>query len=541
MQMPAIVLTTLNARYIHSAFGLRYLLANMQELQPETIIREFTINDEPQEIVGRLLADNPRILGFGVYIWNVEPVSRVVRDLRRLRPDITLVLGGPEVSFEDDLPELASEADFIIAGEGDHAFRELCRHVLAGQPPSRRFIQAPVPDLATVQLPYDFYTDDDIAHRVLYVEASRGCPFTCEFCLSALEIPVRAFPLPAFLETMQTLLNRGARQFKFVDRTFNLNLRVSRTILEFFLERLRPGMFLHFEMIPDRLPDGLREVIARFPPGVLQFEIGVQSLNPDVNQTISRPQDNERLTSNLRWLRSETGVHIHTDLIIGLPGESPASIASGFDRLRGMGPQEIQLGLLKRLRGTPITRHDDPFRMIYSPHPPYDILQTRDIPFDLMLRFKHLAEWWDRLGNSGRFVATLPWLLDNVPSAFAELLAFTDWLQPHVQSRHGIALPRQFELLFRYLTEVRGLPAESVAEAVWSDYIRTGRRDRPSFLREFALSTPQGTSVVRDAAGPPRQGRHSVINVIQRPAAEESGDPEHVGSQDSQSTVGTTR
>ena len=168
---------------------------------------------------------------------------------------------------------------------------------------------------------------------MIYVEASRGCPFKCEFCLSSLDVPVRNVPIDDFLAAMQKLLDRGVQNFKFVDRTFNLNLNISKSILQFFLERLRPGLFLHFEMIPDRLPEALRTIIQRFPAGVLQFEVGVQTFNDEVSARISRRQDNAKLADNLRFLREETGVHVHADLIVGLPGEDVASFGVGFDRL----------------------------------------------------------------------------------------------------------------------------------------------------------------------------------------------------------------
>ena len=250
--------------------------------------------------------------------------------------------------------------------------------------PLPKIIPAELPDFSQIVLPYDLYTDDDIAHRIIYVEASRGCPFTCEFCLSSLDIPVRQVPLPALLEQLQRLLDRGVKQFKFVDRTFNLNVDISKTILEFFLERYQPGHFFHFEMIPDRLPESLREIIAKFPPGALQFEVGVQTFNEEVGAAIKRRQNYERLEDNFRFLRHETGVHIHADLIVGLPGETLESFAAGFDRLIALGPQEIQVGILKRLRGTPIVRHDAEWQMVYNPHPPYEILQNKLIDFATM-------------------------------------------------------------------------------------------------------------------------------------------------------------
>ena len=294
--------------------------------------------------------------------------------------------------------------------------------------PFPKIIPAELPDFSRIALPYEFYTDADIAHRIVYVEASRGCPFTCEFCLSSLDIPVRAVPLEHISGDMQKLLDRGLRQFKFVDRTFNLNIATSRAILEFFLARHRPGNFYHFEMIPDRLPAELREVIARFPPGALQFEVGVQTFNPEVGRLISRRQNYERLADNLHFLRHETRVHIHADLIVGLPGETVESFAAGFDRLIALGPQEIQVGILKRLRGTPIVRHDAEWQMVYHARPPYEILQNRLIDFATMQRLRRFAKYWDLVGNSGNFVATTPliWRKDRPsPISCASATGFT--------------------------------------------------------------------------------------------------------------------
>src|ERR1051325_8294890 len=230
--MPEIVLTTLNAKYIHAAFGLRYLLANLGPLQPRARILEFDINQRPTDIAEALLARNPKIIGIGVYIWNVAPTTELVTALKRIRPDIKIVLGGPEVSYETDSQPIVQQADHIITGEADLKFAEICAQLLGGEAVPK-IIPADLPDFSKIALPYFLYTADDIAHRVLYVEASRGCPFTCEFCLSSLDIPVRQVPLPAFLESLQDLLNRGAKQFKFVDRTFNLNITSSKAILDF--------------------------------------------------------------------------------------------------------------------------------------------------------------------------------------------------------------------------------------------------------------------------------------------------------------------
>ncbi len=510
--MPDIVLTTLNAKYIHAAFGLRYLMANLGALRSSACLVEFDIHQRPLDIAEVLLSRGPKIIGFGVYIWNVAETAEVVAALKRVRPDITVILGGPEVSYETEQQSIVQLADYVITGEADLKFAEVCGLLLAGGKPEAKIIPAPLPEFSQLALPYDLYTDQDVAHRVIYVEASRGCPFSCEFCLSSLDIPVRQAPLPELLAHLQRLLDRGVKQFKFVDRTFNLNLNVSRALLEFFLERHRPGLFLHFEMIPDRLPEALREIIAKFPPGALQFEVGVQSFNDEVCHLISRRQDARKLEENFRFLREHTGVHIHADLIVGLPGESVESFAAGFDRLVRLGPQEIQVGILKRLRGTPIVRHDAEWRMVYGAHPPYEILQNKLIDFATMQRLRRFARYWDLVGNSGNFVETAPLIWNRSAatelSPFAGFMRWSEWLFAQTRRTDGIALTRLAELLFTFLTEQAGLDAHVVAETLWRDYLRGGRHDKPEFLRPFIAEDGADRRKVARRAGLKRQSRH---------------------------------
>jgi radical SAM superfamily enzyme YgiQ (UPF0313 family) len=507
--MSAIVLATLNARYIHASFGLRYILANLGPLRAEACLLEFDIQQRPGDIVEAILARQPKIVGLGVYIWNTQETAQVVATLKRVQPELIVILGGPEVSYEVEEQEIVRLADYVITGEADLKFAELCRQILAGTPPPGKIVAAETPDLAQLALPYDLYTDEDAAHRVIYVEASRGCPFTCEFCLSSLDVPVRQFPLPALLAEMERLLERGVRQFKFVDRTFNLNIVSSKAILQFFLERWRPGLFVHFEMIPDRLPEALRNVIAQFPPGALQFEVGVQTFNETVSKNISRRQDYARLEENFHFLRRETGVHVHADLIAGLPGETLESFGAGFDRLVALGPQEIQVGILKRLRGTPIVRHDKPFQMVYSPHPPYEILRNSLLDFPTLQRLRRFARHWDLVGNSGNFIETTPLLWSGGASPFAAFMKWSDWLHARSGRSHGIALARLAEWLFKYLTTQLGQPAADVAQSLWRDWRRAGRREKPEFLAPFLTDDAvkvSGAPTV--AAGAKRQARH---------------------------------
>lgn len=499
--MSDIILTTINARYIHASLGLRYLYANMGELQSRTRLCEFTLDQRPEDIVESLLEEHSLIIGFGVYIWNVTQTAEVLRLIRILRPDILLVIGGPEVSHEINDQDICKLADHIVIGMADFSFAELCQDLLRGKSCRKLVSSLPI-ELDTLAAPYPHYDEDDLAHRVVYVEASRGCPFKCEFCLSSLDKTAVAFDLPSFLRQMQQLIERGARQFKFVDRTFNLKAETSRQILEFFLEHIDKGLFLHFELIPDRLPDTLLELLPRFPANTLQFEIGIQSFNPDVQKRISRRQQHERTCSNLRWLRKHTKAHIHADLIFGLPGETLNSFGEGFDLLYSLGPQEIQVGILKRLRGTPIARHTDEFDMRYMSSPPYRVLSTAHASFDTVQSMVRFARYWDLIGNSGRFPNALSLILKDQP--FKHFHELSEWLYTTTRQTHRIALAKLFDYLHTHLTHIRGLSVESVDTALLDDF----KHNRLKGLPAFARNRPGRTRNKSVASVAHRQRRH---------------------------------
>lgn len=522
-----IVLATLNARYIHTAFGLRYLHANLGPLAERCQIKEFTTQSRPLIVAEAILAASPRIVGLGVYIWNTTETLAVVKLLKALDPGLIVVLGGPEISFETSTQPLFVLADHVIIGEGETAFAGLCADLLSGPnttadlgiespsgqpPPPGKLIQGGLPSTASLVMPYDHYSATDIADRVIYVEASRGCPYRCEFCLSALDKKVRTFPLDAFLAAMRRLFDRGARSFKFVDRTFNLSPKTSEAILRFFLDiiaNLAPedSIFLHFEMVPDRFPVGLRDLIATFPPGVVQFEVGVQTLDSDVALRIDRRQKNEQIFDNLAFLIGQTGVHVHADLIVGLPGEDLASFGRGFNRLLETGVHEIQVGILKRLRGAPIARHTADWRMLYSPLPPYELLRNASLTAAEMGQMRRFARYWDVFANSGRFARTMPLVLSG-PSAFLGFLRFSDWLHSHVAQTHALSLKRCVDALFSYLTSEANIAPITAAGALAQDYRRVTKKVHvPTVLQPYV--DPAETAQIRASRKRPRrQQRH---------------------------------
>jgi hypothetical protein len=498
--MSGIILTTINARYVHAALGLRYLRANMGDLRERTVIREFVLGDRPADIAERLLAAAPRIIGFGVYIWNVDETARLIAIIKRIAPDVVVVVGGPEVSHEVEDQRVCALADYVVTGWGDVTFPQLCAGILAGKPPQQKVHAGVQPKLAAITLPYAEYTDEDIARRFIYVEASRGCPFKCEFCLSALDKTAWPFEQERFLAELKALYDRGARHFRFVDRTFNLKVAASLAILDFFLERLSDDLFIHFELIPDHLPEALKAAILRFPPGRLHFEVGIQTWDEAVQARISRRQDNALAEANLRWLREESPALVHVDLIAGLPGEDLASFGRGFDRLHALKPHEIQVGILKRLRGAPIDRHTAGHAMRYSPDAPYVILATDALDFNAVQRIVRFARYWDLVGNSGRFHRALPLLLAEAP--FARFMQFTDWLYARTAKTHEFALEKLCGYLHDFMVET-GADAATVAAAVVADYEASGAKGRLPFMKTGTRPGPQP-----GARGKLRQARH---------------------------------
>lgn len=479
-----IILTTLNSRYTHSSIGLRYLYANLKDLQNDSKIMEFSINDAVQTIAEKLLVDSPKIIGIGVYIWNAKEVSELLHIIKKISPQTKIILGGPEVTHEPFRVNF-DEADFIIQGEGDIAFYELCKDILNDNYKENKIIKMALPSLKKIALPYEYYTDDDIKNRYLYVEVSRGCPFECEFCLSSMDEKVRAFDLEAVLEEFEKLWQRGARNFKFVDRTFNLNMLTANKILDFFLAK-EPPYFAHFEVIPDHFPSSIKEKIKQFPEGALQLEIGIQTLNPEIANNISRQLKLDKIKENIRFLENETYAHIHLDLIVGLPGETLESFGANLDGLVSLSNCEIQIGILKKLSGTFINRHDIAHGMVYSDIPPYDILKNNQLSFNDIQIMKRFARFWDLTYNSGNFKKSAPLLWQDSREVFKNFYDFSAWIYTQTDSTWKISLQRLGELLFSYLKDIKKLEPELIASVMLEDMMKLKGRAVPAYLKPFS-------------------------------------------------------
>lgn len=489
---PKIVLATLNARYFHTSFGLRYLYANLSELQQFCEIKEFIIQTRAIDIVEQILAEKPDIVGFGVYIWNIVETTDVVSLLKVIAPEIKIVLGGPEVSYETEQQAIVASADYVLTGPADLSFYQLCKDIINDMPPDKKVLNSKPVELKELASPYQYYTDEDLQQRLLYVEASRGCPFKCEFCLSSLDKNSVPFEIELFLEQMEVLYQRGARNFKFIDRTFNLNINTTMRIMQFFLDRMTDDLYLHFEVVPDHLPRKLKELLAQFPDGSLQFEIGIQTFNIEVQKNISRKQNNAKSKENLLWLRDNTSAHIHADLIFGLPGETFETFKDSFNQLYHCRPHEIQMGILKRLKGSPIIRHTEAFDLRFNPLPPFNILSTDRVSFATMQRINRFARYWDMIGNSGRFKYALPHILSDEP--FDNFMAITEWIFNKTGQIHKISLKKQFELISQAVEALYPEKHQLVIEKIAEDYEAAKLKSLFSSLNLYAVSQVKAVS-----------------------------------------------
>jgi len=464
-----ILLTTINAKWIHPSLALRLLKANLGALEDRCEIIEFALRQPLDEKVQSLLAATllaaaqsaaaqsaetpsearPRILGISVSIWNHTATLELLRELEKSwagqRP--VIVLGGPEVSHLPQEAEIFRYADYVICGEGEDAFRTLCESGETKRQTAAQFIQAENVDVNKIKSGYHLYTDEDLTKKLIYVEASRGCPFNCEFCLSAVksgeENKMREFPLEPFLAQMDELVRRGVKTFKFLDRTFNINIERACKIMDFFLDKIKQKnkIVVHFEMVPSLFPPALREILSRFPPDSLRLEVGIQTLNPEVAARINRAGSQE--LDAIRFLREKTNAIIHADLIAGLPGEDIASFGKGFDRLLAClslskapstetDNMEIQIGILKLLPGTPISRHNDSFGMRYNSLPPYEIMETSAISAADLFRIKNFARFWEIIVNRKLTY------IDVNQFTFEKFLALSDSLYARFGKNWGI-------------------------------------------------------------------------------------------------------
>jgi anaerobic magnesium-protoporphyrin IX monomethyl ester cyclase len=461
-----VVLATLNAKFIHTSLALRYLKAYAQD-EFKVEIAEYTIKDPSMSIAADLFSKKPDVIGFSCYIWNIEETIVIVDMLRKVLPDVKIMLGGPEVSYDTEywMNRLTS-VDYIIMGEGEETFRDLLRQI-AGErkyhfvfgmayrkddqiiiTPSR-----PKLELNTIPSPYRFEEDKiSMRNRVVYFETSRGCPFSCAFCLSSIEVGVRYFDIESVKAELTYLIDNGAKLIKFVDRTFNIKREYAMEVFQFLIDNHR-GCVFQFEITADIMrPEVLDYLAEHAPPGVFRFEIGVQSTNDPTNLAVQRRQNFTKLTRTVVKVKESGKIDQHLDLIAGLPHEDYDTFRKTFNDVFALRPEELQLGFLKMLRGTGLRIDAAKYGYIYSERAPYEMLGNDLMPFADIVRIKRVEDVLEKFWNAHRMDRTMEYLVEKVYSSpFDFFQAFGDYWESRGWSRIGHQLEDLFLRLWAFL------------------------------------------------------------------------------------------
>ncbi|CAM4039455.1 B12-binding domain-containing radical SAM protein [Veillonella atypica] len=464
-----VVLSTLNSKFIHSSLALRYLKAYGEAHGQAYDIVEYTINMPVLHILSDITEHDIDVLGFACYIWNIEMTLHVVDMVKAVRPDIKIVLGGPEVSFTaDELLERCPNIDYIVQGEGEEAFHALVTALQLGNDGLHPVIPGvrgrrngsilgsaeavEVRDLSTIPFPYTEEDMDDLEHKIIYYESSRGCPFSCQYCLSGNKNTVRFFPQERTLEELQWFIDHGVKQVKFVDRTFNCAPHHHRPLMEFMRDS-DTDMNFHLEMEPELMTEWETNILCETPPGRIQIEVGVQSTYKKTLDAINRYNDWPYIQKSIRPIIQAERTHVHMDLIVGLPHEDFKRFGQSFNDLFSLQPHALQIGFLKLLKGSGVRRMRE-YKYVADPLAPYEVLSTHVLPYDDVRFLKYFEDVFERFYNSERFRTTFGYigqqLIHGESDAFSYFCDMTRaWLK---EGNHKVNLKDidQIEFLYRF-------------------------------------------------------------------------------------------
>ena len=467
-----VVLSTLNSKFIHSSLALRYLKAYGEAHGQAYDIVEYTINMPVLHILSDITEHDIDVLGFACYIWNIEMTLHVVDMVKAVRPDIKIVLGGPEVSFTaDELLERCPNIDYIVQGEGEEAFHALVTALQLGNDGLNPVIPGvrgrrngsilgsaeavEVRDLSTIPFPYTEEDMDDLEHKIIYYESSRGCPFSCQYCLSGNKNTVRFFPQERTLQELQWFIDHGVKQVKFVDRTFNCAPKHHRPLME-FMRDTETDMNYHLEMEPELMTDWETNILCETPPGRIQIEVGVQSTHKKTLDAINRYNDWPYIQKSIRPIIQAGRTHVHMDLIVGLPHEDFNRFGQSFNDLFSLQPHALQIGFLKLLKGSGVRRMSE-YKYVADPLAPYEVLSTHVLPYDDVRFLKYFEDVFERFYNSERFRTTFGYigqqLIHGETDAFTYFCDMTRaWLK---KGNHKVNLKDidQIEFLYRFFLD----------------------------------------------------------------------------------------
>lgn len=467
--MKKVILAALNAKYIHSNLALRYLFRfqdNNRKHHVETM--EFTINQRLDFIAEELFRKQPDVVLFSCYIWNVEMLRQLCPILKKIMPDCVIGFGGPEVSYESETFLRENPAvDFVMRGEGELVFTKYLEHLDAGNPATLGEIESltyrqgdeifstpqmhPM-DLALLPFPYE---DDfsDVQNQIIYYESSRGCPYHCGYCLSSVENGVRFVPLDKVLPDLQKFLDKNVPQVKFIDRTFNCRKSHAMAIWKYLHEHDNGVTNFHFEITADLIDQETIDFLKTVRKGLFQFEIGVQSTNPQTIRAINRNVDFAALSEIVQQIKDGGNIHQHLDLIAGLPYEDYDSFGRSFNDVYALHPEQLQLGFLKVLKGSMLHQKQKEFEIVYHDTAPYEVLTTHELPYADTLRLKYVEEMVETYYNSGRFLHTLAYLVPLYESPFAFFEALSQFWVGENYHYLGLSKMGLFDVLWRFVEQ----------------------------------------------------------------------------------------
>lgn len=510
------VVATLNAKYIHTCLALRYLKAYAAP-HFEVEMAEYTIKDPVMNIVSDLYMKNPDVIGFSCYIWNIEETIPIIEMLKKIKPSITIILGGPEVSYDSNYwMKRIPEVDFIVVGEGEKTFKDLLTQLnsekdfkkvngicyrdnddIIMRPPQEKL------DLNTIPSPFRFEEDlANIPKRVQYIETSRGCPFSCQFCLSSIEVGVRYFDKERMKEELLFLMDHGAKTIKFVDRTFNIKRDYALEMFEFIIKNHHPGVVFQFEITADIMrPEVLDYLNTHAPSGLIRFEIGVQSTNDHTNELVHRKQNFKKLARTVNMVKEGGKITQHLDLIAGLPEEDYQSFRKTFNDVFAFEPEELQLGFLKMLRGTGLRIRANDHDYQFMNHAPYEILGNNALSFSDIIKIKQVEDVLEKYWNDHRMDETVLYLTsESFDTAFDFFQSFGSYWDEQGWSRIGHQLEDLFTRLYEFLKSKNIQDLDCIEGLMKYDYfIRQKYKPRKPWWT-FRLTKEEQSSILKTIA-----------------------------------------
>ena len=489
-----ILLTAINSKFIHSNLAVRYLKSFTNDLPYEGKIREFTINDREERILEEIIKEDPDVVAFSTYIWNVELIERLANLIKKVNSNIEILYGGPEVSFDSVQFLRNNIGEYVIEGEGEKTYRDFVLYKLgeldidkvrglhyknSGDVYSNE--KRPLMSMDEIVFPYE--EDEDLSNKIVYYEASRGCPFNCKYCLSSTSHGVRFLDIERVLEELNYFIKKKVKLVKFVDRTFNCNHKFSMAIWNFLINANTETSF-HFEISADILKDEEIKLLSKAPEGRFQFEVGVQTTNDDVLRNINRFVNFSDIKEKVLELMSIKNIKQHLDLIAGLPGEDYNSFVKSFNDVYSIHPEEIQLGFLKLLKGSSMREEAKMYGMEYSPYPPYEILKTNLVSYEEMIKLKKVEEMVDKYYNSQKFNYIIKFFEKKFNTPFEFYYALGKFFEENGYFNRNIGNIEYYKVFLEFNKKILKSDNKYLDNIVKFNYLLYNkRRGLPNFLK----------------------------------------------------------